>query len=69
MTNSEIEVTLIQNFGLDDTIKYCEMTAYIYSVLHDEITKEEYDECDYGYDARWWRDKAVELKQIAKYKR
>lgn len=68
MTNSEIEVTLIQQFGLEATIKYCEMTAHVYSMLHDEVAKSEYDEYDYGYDAKWWRDKATELKQIAKFR-
>ena len=62
MNNSEIELELIQHFGLDKTIDFCEMNAFLYDLLY----KEHCENCpkditDLDYDAEWWKIKHDEL--------
>ena len=64
MNNSEIEVALIQRFGLEKTIYFCEMASVMYQMMHNDVMKRHFkdDVCDYSFDAQWWHDKHVELK-------
>lgn len=64
MNNSEIEVALIQRFGLEKTIYFCEMASVMYEMMYKDVMSRHFkdDVCDYSFDAQWWKDKGVELK-------
>lgn len=64
MNNSEIEIELLQRFGLEKTVTFCEMASVMYEMMHRDVMKRHFkdDVCDYDFDAQWWNDKHVELK-------
>ena len=63
MNNSEIELELIQHFGLEKTILFCKMTSFMYKLLYEEcLDSNPEDKCDFGYDMQWWELKYEELK-------
>ena len=63
MNNDEIELELIQRFGLDKTIMFCEMVSIMFDMMyaHAITYKDEDDVCDYDFDRDWWKDKHNEL--------
>jgi len=66
MTNSEIKIAMMSRFGFDDTIKFCEMVSFMFHIKHKSISESVYDEYDYGYDAKWWKEEADKLKELYK---
>lgn len=72
MNNSEIELELMQRFGLEKTVYFCEMASIMYDMMHKDVMKRHHDNlelglfkddiCDYNFDADWWKNKHVELK-------
>lgn len=63
MNNSEIELELLQHYGLEKTIAFCEMTSFMYKLLYDDCKKTNPAEvCDFDYEVEWWAKKANELK-------
>jgi hypothetical protein len=64
MSNNEIELELIQHFGLEKTIAYCEMTAFMFGLLYEDVMEEQPElnlNFAYYYEAKWWIEKHDEL--------
>ena len=64
MNNSEIELELIQHFGLEKTIAYCEMNAFMYNLMYEDIMERAPEmnmNFAFDYEAKWWREKGEEL--------
>lgn len=69
MNNSELELELIQHFGLDKTIVYCEMVSFMYDLMcNDYMENNPGEPCDFDYERQWWKSKYNELlgRQIIK---
>lgn len=65
MNNSEIELELMQSFGLDKTVTFAEMVSVMYDLLYkDTVSRNAEDMCDYDYDRDWWKKKYTELKKL-----
>jgi len=66
MNNSIIELELIQHFGLDKTISFCEMVSMMYDIMHNDVVERGLaTEFGYDFDRDWWKQKYSELKNIA----
>ena len=64
MNNSEIELELIQHFGLEKTIMYCEMCAFMYNKMYEDVMErcpEINQQFAFDYDRDWWKSKGEEL--------
>jgi hypothetical protein len=67
MNNSELELELIQRFGLDATIKYAEMVSFMYELMCEDFMETNPGKpCDYEYEQQWWKNKHDELKKGGK---
>jgi hypothetical protein len=65
MNNSVIELEIIQRFGLDKTVSFCEMVSFMYELMHDDVKERGMaHEFDYDFDRDWWANKCQELKRI-----
>ena len=73
MNNSEIELELIAKFGLERTIAYCEINAFMYNLLYEDIMEEQPEmnlNFAFDYERDWWQDKHDELtKRLSVYER
>ena len=66
MNNSTIELEMIHKYGMDATIKFCDMVSFMYDLLYRDSlirNKELNEEFAYDYERDWWRDKYVELTE------
>jgi hypothetical protein len=64
MNNDELELELIQHFGLEKTIMYCEMNAFMYNKLYEDVMERAPElnmNFAYDYEAKWWTEKHDEL--------
>ena len=64
MNNSELELELIQHFGLEKTIMYCEMCAFMYNKMYEDVMErcpEINQQFAFDYDRDWWKSKCEEL--------
>lgn len=57
--------TILNKYGIEKTIDFCQMISEahqnIYNILNSEKGRN-YETCmDYGYDAQWWREKGEAL--------
>lgn len=57
--------TILNKYGVEKTIDFCQMMSEANQEVYDTINSEKdkvYETCmDYGYDALWWREKGAAL--------
>lgn len=57
--------TILNKYGVEKTIDFCQMMSEANQQVYDTINSEKdkvYETCmDYGYDALWWREKGGAL--------
>lgn len=66
MNNDELELELIGKFGLEKTITFCEVNAYLYNLLYmDVMERDEKLNLDFAFDyeSNWWKEKGEELSK------
>ncbi len=71
MKNSEIELELLNKYGLEKTILYCEMTSYMYGLMYEDIMEVQPKlnlDFAFDYEANWWKEKHDELIKIMERK-
>ena len=60
MYNDEILNRLKSQFGVDETIKFCEMISVLYSIKHSACKN---DNCrqEYDFEMQWWSEAGLDL--------
>jgi hypothetical protein len=64
MLNKELFDNLLQEFGVEKTLIYCEMEAKKYELLQKRcVEMRSVDVCNaFDYEASWWKQQCEQLK-------
>ncbi len=63
MYNQEILDQIMKKFGLQDTIRFCEMESFKNKLLYEDcVSKGDCEPIEYEFEQDWWWKQATRLK-------